>query len=83
MIDRAEIARALAKCLAYKQAGKQALAEEWAAEVVRQLECDGVLRLTGAKTRYAQAHKEVDGHCYADTLKEQAEEARQMRTVSE
>ncbi len=44
MIDRSEIARSLAKAIAYKQCGKQAEAEAWAAQLVRQLECADILR---------------------------------------
>ena len=43
MIDRTEIARALAKAIAYKQCGKQADAEAWARELVRLLECADIL----------------------------------------
>lgn len=42
-IDRTEVNRALAKALAYKQCGKQDLAEQWARELVRQLECAAIL----------------------------------------
>lgn len=44
MVDRAEVARALAKAVAYKQCGQQAKAELWAAELVRLLECADILR---------------------------------------
>jgi hypothetical protein len=37
MIDRSEVNRALAKAIAYKQCGKDAQAEAWAAELVRLL----------------------------------------------
>jgi len=43
MIDRSEINRALAKAIAYKQCGKQADAEAWAAQLVRLLECADIL----------------------------------------
>lgn len=43
MIDRAELARALAKAVAYKQCGKQAEAEEWARRLVELLECADIL----------------------------------------
>ena len=43
-IDRSEINRALAKAIAYKQCGKQELAEEWARQLVRILECADILR---------------------------------------
>jgi hypothetical protein len=44
MIDRSEVNRALAKAIAYKQCGKQADAERWAAELVRLLECADILK---------------------------------------
>ena len=43
MIDRSEVARALAKAIAFKQCGKQAEAERWARELVRLLECADIL----------------------------------------
>jgi hypothetical protein len=42
-LDRSAIARALAKAIAYKQCGKQHDAEQWAAELVRLLECAEIL----------------------------------------
>jgi hypothetical protein len=36
-IDRSAVSRALAKAIAYKQCGKDQLAEAWAAELVRLL----------------------------------------------
>jgi len=42
-LDRSEIARALAKALAYKNCGKQELAAQWARELVRLLECAEIL----------------------------------------
>lgn len=44
MIDRSEVSRALAKAIAYKQCGQQQKAEEWAARLVRLLECADILR---------------------------------------
>jgi hypothetical protein len=44
MIDRSEVNRALAKTIAYKNCGKQNQANEWAAELVRILECADILR---------------------------------------
>jgi hypothetical protein len=44
MIDRSEIARALAKAIAYKQCGKQSDAEQWARQLVQLLECADILR---------------------------------------
>ena len=44
-IDRSEVSRALAKAIAYKQCGKQAEAEQWAARLVRLLECADILRV--------------------------------------
>ena len=46
MLDRSEISRALAKAIAYQQCGKQRDAEQWAAELVRLLECASILRPT-------------------------------------
>jgi hypothetical protein len=43
-MDRSAINRALAKAMAYKQCGKQSDAEQWARELVRLLECQGILR---------------------------------------
>jgi hypothetical protein len=43
MIDRSEVSRALAKALAYKQCGKDREAAEWAAKLVRLLECAEIL----------------------------------------
>ena len=43
-IDRSEVSRALAKAIAYKQCGKQAEAEQWAAELVRLLQCGNILK---------------------------------------
>jgi hypothetical protein len=43
MIDRSEVSRALAKAIAYKQCGKQAEAEAWAARLVVLLECADIL----------------------------------------
>ncbi|CAB4120956.1 hypothetical protein UFOVP4_29 [uncultured Caudovirales phage] len=43
MIDRSEAARAMAKAIAYKQAGKDAEAAQWAAELVRILQCADIL----------------------------------------
>lgn len=42
-IDRSEVNRALAKALAYKQCGKDAEAEVWAARLVELLECAEIL----------------------------------------
>lgn len=43
MIDRQEINRALAKAIAYKQCGKHAAAELWAARLMGLLECAEIL----------------------------------------
>jgi hypothetical protein len=43
MLDRSEIARALAKAIAYKQCGKQDQAEAWARVLVELLECAQIL----------------------------------------
>ena len=43
-LDRSAIARALAKAIAYQACGKQDDAERWAIELVRLLECAGILK---------------------------------------
>ena len=43
-LNRSEIARALAKAIAYAACGKQQAAEEWARELVRLLQCARILR---------------------------------------
>ncbi len=51
-LDRTEISRALAKAIAYKQCGKQELAEQWARDLIRLLECADILadtETTGVK----------------------------------
>ena len=56
-IDRSAVAQALAKALAkaiaYKQCGKQRDAEQWAAELVRLLECANILDRTHGAVRRA------------------------------
>lgn len=44
MLDRSEIARALAKAIAYKECGKQQLAESWAGTLVELLQCADILK---------------------------------------
>jgi hypothetical protein len=44
MIDRSEVARALAKAIAYKNCGKDREAEQWAEKLVYLLECGRILR---------------------------------------
>lgn len=44
MIDRSAAAQALAKAIAYKQCGKDRDAEDWAARLVRILECADILK---------------------------------------
>lgn len=44
MIDRSAVSRAMAKAIAYKQCGKDQEAAEWAAELVRLLECAEILK---------------------------------------
>jgi hypothetical protein len=44
MIDRSEVNRALAKAIAYKNCGKDQQANEWAIELVKLLECSGILK---------------------------------------
>ena len=43
MIDRAEVNRALAKAIAYKNCGRDQAAELWARELVRLLECAAII----------------------------------------
>lgn len=43
-IDRSKAAQALAKAIAYKNCGKDADAAQWAAELVRILECAEILK---------------------------------------
>lgn len=43
IIDRSAVNRALAKAIAYKQCGREAQAEAWAAELVRLLEVASIL----------------------------------------
>lgn len=42
-INRSEVSRALAKAIAYKQCGKHASAELWAARLLGLLECAEIL----------------------------------------
>lgn len=46
-MDRAELNRALAKAIAYKQCGKQDEAEAWARRLVELLECADILQPVG------------------------------------
>jgi hypothetical protein len=43
-IDRSEVARALAKAIAYKGCGKDREAETWARRLVELLECAEILK---------------------------------------
>lgn len=43
-IDRSEVARAVAKALAFKACGKDQEAEEWARKLVHLLECADILK---------------------------------------
>ena len=43
MIDRSKINRALAKTIAYKQCGKQKEAEQWSAQLLWELDLQGIL----------------------------------------
>lgn len=43
VIDRSAVSRSLAKAIAYAQCGKQSEAHAWAAKLVTQLQCGGVL----------------------------------------
>lgn len=42
-MDRSEINRALAKAMAFKACGKDADADAWAGELIRLLDCAGIL----------------------------------------
>lgn len=42
-LDRSEINRALAKAIAYKNCGKDAMADAWAAKLVELLGCADIL----------------------------------------
>ena len=42
-IDRSEVARALAKAIAYKSCGKDSEADAWASKLVQLLGCAGIL----------------------------------------
>ena len=44
MIDRSEVARALAKAIAYKQCGKDADAAQWARKLIEALELAEILK---------------------------------------
>ncbi len=44
MIDRSEVARALAKAIAYKNCGRDREAEEWARKLIHLLECAQILK---------------------------------------
>jgi hypothetical protein len=61
-IDRSAVARALAKALAYKQCGKDQLAEAWAAKLVDLLESGSIIdpsyRVFAAKRGLDSAHLE-------------------------
>jgi len=43
VIDRVEVNRSLAKAIAFKAVGKDYEARQWAAKLVRQLECAEIL----------------------------------------
>jgi len=44
VIDRSQVARELAKAIAFKQCGKDAEAAEWARRLVESLECAEILK---------------------------------------
>jgi hypothetical protein len=57
MIDtqtRTEIARCMAKAIAYQNCGKPAQAQAWAARMVKAMECHGIL----TRDAIASAHVE-------------------------
>ena len=43
-IDRSEVARSLAKAIAYKQCGKDQEAAAWARKLIRQLQLSEILK---------------------------------------
>jgi hypothetical protein len=43
-IDRSEVARALAKAIAFKNVGKHKEAEDWARKLIKLLELSNILR---------------------------------------
>ena len=43
-INRSEVAKAIAKAIAYKQCGKDQEAAEWARELIGLLECADILK---------------------------------------
>lgn len=54
-IDRTEVARALAKAIAFKQCGNDQEANEWAAHLIALLGCAGILSGTGYENIEADA----------------------------
>ena len=46
-IDRSEVARCLAKAIAYQQCDKTDQAEDWARELIRHLQLAGILKGEG------------------------------------
>ena len=59
-LDRRAINQALAKAIAYKNCGKDAQAEVWAARLVRMLACSGILAET-APQGWSLAETSVEG----------------------
>ena len=43
-IDRSELSRCLAKAIAYQQCDKPEMAEEWARQLIRELQLANILR---------------------------------------
>ena len=58
-IDRSAVSRALAKAIAYKQCGKHAEAELWAARLLGLLECADIIA-ADREGLYDVARGEVD-----------------------
>ena len=51
--ERSDLARAMAKAIAYRDCGKQELAEMWAAKLVRLLAAGSILNARGVALGYA------------------------------
>ncbi len=59
-LDRSAIAQALAKAIAYKNCGKDDMANMWAARLVRMLACSDILADT-APRGWSLAETSVEG----------------------
>lgn len=59
MIDRSEVSRSLAKAIAFKNCGMEGKANAWAAQLVKQLECAGILSPNAVRLNIVAGY--VDG----------------------